>query len=74
LFDFGYNLIYLFTGTVVCLRTILIADTLGIDQLTQAFGIIAFFQGLAFTINPPIAGKVRINAYSSGAPEFTPGF
>ena len=46
----------------MCLRTILIADTLGIDQLTQAFGIIAFFQGMAFTINPPIAGKVTINA------------
>ncbi|CAG2225615.1 SLC16A14 [Mytilus edulis] len=45
-------------GTVVCLRTILIADILGIDQLTVAFGIIAFFQGFTFIIDPPLAGFI----------------
>ncbi|XP_052061338.1 monocarboxylate transporter 12-like isoform X1 [Mytilus californianus] len=45
-------------GTVVCLRTILIADILGIDQLTVAFGIIAFFQGLTFIVDPPLAGFI----------------
>lgn len=45
-------------GTVVCLRTILIADILGIDQLTVAFGIIAFFQGFTFIVDPPLAGFI----------------
>lgn len=40
----------------VSLRTIVIADLLGIENLTQAFGVVALFQGTAFTVCPPLAG------------------
>ncbi|XP_060086227.1 monocarboxylate transporter 9-like [Ylistrum balloti] len=43
-------------ASTVSLRTIVIADHLGIDRLTQSFGLIALFQGIAFIINPPLAG------------------
>ncbi|KAK3107095.1 hypothetical protein FSP39_007049 [Pinctada imbricata] len=42
----------------VSLRTIVIAEHLGIQRLTSAFSMIAFFQGLAFVVGPPIAGLV----------------
>ncbi|OWF55406.1 Monocarboxylate transporter 9 [Mizuhopecten yessoensis] len=40
----------------VSLRTIVLADHLGIDKLTRSFGLIALFQGIGFIINPPLAG------------------
>ena len=41
----------------MCLRTIVIVEQLGLKRLTSAFSMIAFFQGIAFILNPPIAGK-----------------
>ena len=35
----------------------MIADFLGIDLLTQAFGLIAMFQGVAFIGTAPLAGE-----------------
>lgn len=43
-------------AAVVSLRTIVIADLLGIENLTHAFGVVALFQGTGFTVCPPIAG------------------
>ena len=40
------------------MRTIVLADHLGIDQLTRAFGMVALFQGAAFMTNAPLAGKM----------------
>ncbi|XP_069115284.1 monocarboxylate transporter 12-like isoform X2 [Argopecten irradians] len=52
-------------ASAVSLRTIVIADHLGIDKLTRAFGLIALFQGIAFIINPPLAGFLfdKTNSY-----------
>lgn len=44
-------------ASIVCLRTIVIVEQLGIKRLTSAFSMIAFFQGIAFILNPPAAGK-----------------
>ncbi|XP_045207947.1 monocarboxylate transporter 14-like isoform X2 [Mercenaria mercenaria] len=43
-------------ATVVSMRTIVLADHLGIEQLTQSFGMVAMFQGVAFLTNAPLAG------------------
>ncbi|XP_062570435.1 monocarboxylate transporter 12-B-like [Saccostrea cucullata] len=43
-------------ASIVCLRTIVIVEQLGIRRLTSAFSMIAFFQGIAFILNPPAAG------------------
>ncbi|KAL8585917.1 hypothetical protein ACOMHN_061078 [Nucella lapillus] len=45
-------------AVAVSMRTIVLAEELGIQVLTQSFGIVACFQGVAFTVNPPIAGKL----------------
>ncbi|KAL5019783.1 hypothetical protein ScPMuIL_002675 [Solemya velum] len=42
----------------VSLRTIVLADHLGIEKLTHSFGVVAMLQGVAFMINPPIAGML----------------
>lgn len=39
------------------MRTIVLADHLGMDRLTKAFGMVALFQGIAFMTNAPLAGK-----------------
>lgn len=43
-------------ATAVSMRTIVLADHLGIEKLTQSFGMVALFQGVAFMTNAPIAG------------------
>ncbi|GAB1601914.1 monocarboxylate transporter 9-like [Argonauta hians] len=48
---FGFSM-----SIIVSLRTIVLADHLGIENLTHAFGIVALFQGIGFTVSPPLAG------------------
>ena len=38
------------------LRSILIVELMGLDKLTNAFGLLLLFQGIAATIGSPIAG------------------
>ncbi|XP_050415582.1 monocarboxylate transporter 13 isoform X3 [Patella vulgata] len=45
-------------AVAVSMRSIVIADLMKIERLTQSFGIIALFQGVAFIISPPLAGKL----------------
>lgn len=49
------------------LRTIVLADVLGISKLTKSFGIVAFVQGLAFIVGPPISGKTDMSVSPSAA-------
>ena len=58
LFDICHTFFVLFfAATHVSMRTIVLADHLGIDQLTRAFGMVALFQGAAFMANAPFAGR-----------------
>ena len=52
------KLVVVLAAVAVSMRTIVLAEQLGIEVLTQSFGVVALFQGLAFTVNPPIAGNV----------------
>ena len=54
----------LLAAVAVSMRTIVLAEQLGIEVLTQSFGVVALFQGLAFTVNPPIAGRQVLNRFS----------
>ena len=50
-------MILLFAATAVSMRTIVLADHLGMERLTRSFGMVALFQGVAFMTNAPLAGK-----------------
>lgn len=43
-------------GALVGLTSVILVDLLGIDKLTNAFGLLLLFQGLGSFIGPPIAG------------------
>lgn len=52
---------FLLTLNLACfsaLRSIIAVDLMGIEKLTNAFGILMLFQGLAAVIGAPIAGAM----------------
>jgi len=48
---------YLSVGVYICLTPIVIVDLLGLEKLSNAFGIVLLFQGIGTVLGPPIAGK-----------------
>lgn len=47
-----------FTACFSALRSIIAVDLMGLEKLTNAFGILMLFQGLAAVIGAPIAGAM----------------
>ncbi|CAL8118738.1 unnamed protein product [Orchesella dallaii] len=45
-------------GVYVSLTSVLIVDLLGLEKLTNAFGLLLLFQGVATVIGPPIVGDL----------------
>lgn len=41
------------------LRSIIVVDLLGLEKLTNAFGILLLFQGIAAIFGSPLAGKIK---------------
>ncbi|GFO50232.1 monocarboxylate transporter [Plakobranchus ocellatus] len=56
-------------GVVVSMRTIVLAEQMGVESLTESFGVVALFQGISFTVWPPIAGGM-IDEFKSSRPPF----
>lgn len=53
-----YGTVFGFTiGAYVGLTSVILVDLLGLDKLTNAFGLLLLFQGIASLVGPPIAGK-----------------
>lgn len=55
------KLIYVFSRFTACfsaLRSIIAVDLMGLEKLTNAFGILMLFQGLAAVLGAPIAGAM----------------
>lgn len=50
-FTFGFTI-----GAYVGLTSVILVDLLGLDKLTNAFGILLLFQGIASFAGPPLAG------------------
>lgn len=48
---FGFTI-----GAYVGLTSVILVDLLGLDKLTNAFGLLLLFQGLASLAGPPIGG------------------
>ncbi|KAH8373871.1 hypothetical protein KR200_010865 [Drosophila serrata] len=58
---FGFTI-----GAYVGLTSVILVDLLGLDKLTNAFGLLLLFQGIASFIGPPIGGWMYdlTNSYS----------
>ena len=50
----------LFSAAFIALRSIVIVDLLGIQKLTNAFGLTSLFQGIACLIGSPMSGDVTL--------------
>ncbi len=48
-----------FSGGYVGLTSIIIVDLVGVDKLSDAFGTLLLFQGIAVALGTPICGKTR---------------
>ncbi|XP_066992599.1 monocarboxylate transporter 12 [Anabrus simplex] len=65
-----YGSVFGFTiGAYVGLTSVILVDLLGLEKLTNAFGLLLLFQGIASLIGPPIAG-ILYDALKS----YDPGF
>ncbi|KAK6111760.1 Major Facilitator Superfamily protein [Brugia pahangi] len=65
LFCHGYITLAMYSGlfgltlsSYVCLTSVLLVDLIGIEKLTNAFGLILLFQGIGTVIGPPISGQL----------------
>ena len=50
------------------LTTLVLADLLGADKFTNAFGLLLLFQGVATFIGPPVVGAIfdQTGSYNGG--------
>lgn len=55
------------------LRSIIVVDLLGLDKLTNAFGILLLFQGVAAVIGSPLAGYLYVRTQSYDLPFMVAG-
>ncbi|KAI9553951.1 hypothetical protein GHT06_019222 [Daphnia sinensis] len=60
---FGFTI-----GAYVGLTSVILVDLLGLEKLTNAFGLLLLFQGIASLVGPPIAGRLKDNlgSYDAG--------
>ena len=54
------------TGSGVALCAIVVVDLLGVDQLSDTFGLVSLCHGIASLIGPPVAGKCISNLFILG--------
>lgn len=58
----------------ISLTSIILVDLLGLDKLTNAFGLLILFRGAAAIIGSPLAGAVYDATQSYSIPFFMAGF
>lgn len=58
----------------ISLTSIILVDLLGLDKLTNAFGLLILFRGAAAIIGSPLAGAVYDATHSYSIPFFMAGF
>lgn len=64
-----YSSVFGFTiGAYVGLTSVILVDLLGLEKLTNAFGLLLLFQGIASFAGPPIVGSLYdyTNSYVPG--------
>ena len=52
------------SGAYVGLTSVVLVDLLGLDKLTNAFGLLLLFQGIASVMGPPIIGRLYKFVYA----------
>merc|ERR1711911_30566 len=61
-------------GAYVGLTSVVLVDLLGLEKLTNAFGLVLVFQGIASLAGPPIAGRLRDTTNSYDPAFYVAGF
>jgi hypothetical protein len=51
------NVVVVVSAAFVSLRSIIMVELMGLEKLTNAFGLVTMCQGLSAFIGAPIAGK-----------------
>src|SRR5207245_742494 len=62
LLSYDKTILMRFCSLAACfasLRSILLVELLGLEKLTNAFGLMLLFQGIAAILGTPLAGKER---------------
>ncbi|KAG1682681.1 Monocarboxylate transporter 12 [Nymphon striatum] len=62
-----------FMAPYIALTSIVVVDLLGLDQLTNAFGLLTLFRGVAVIVGTPIAGALYDSTGSYTVPFVTAG-
>jgi MFS family permease len=60
-----------FSGGYVGLTSIIIVDLVGVDKLSDAFGVLLLFQGIAVALGTPIVGEITGRVTKQRAKETT---
>ena len=63
--DFYRSWLFSFSGVYVSLTSVVLVDLLGLECLTNSFGITLLFQGVAGVIGTPIAGEYFIPLFAA---------
>jgi len=61
-------------GAYVGLTSVVLVDLLGLEKLTNAFGLVIMFQGIASLAGPPIAGRLKDTTNSYDPAFYVAGF
>lgn len=60
------------SGVYTCLTPIVLVDLLGLDKLSNSFGLVLLFQGIGAVAGPPMAGEwLTLCLYVSTLLKFT---
>jgi MFS-type transporter involved in bile tolerance (Atg22 family) len=63
----------MFTAGYISLTSIILVDLLGLEKLTNAFGLLILFRGAAAIFGTPLAGAIYDATNSYDIPFFTAG-
>ena len=65
--------VYLTSAGYISLTSIILVDLLGLDKLTNAFGLLILFRGAATIVGSPLAGALYDATQSYSIPFFVAG-
>lgn len=69
-FHFNSYFCFLLTAGYISLTSIILVDLLGLEKLTNAFGLLILFRGAAAIVGSPLAGAVYDATNSYDIPFF----
>ena len=63
-----YPYVDYFSAAYISLTSIIICDLLGLEKLTNAFGLLTLARGVSSTLGPPLAGEIEAVWYACREP------